>query len=314
MQNRIASSIGFALLCMVLSSTAHALSFRAYLSVSGSDSNPCTVQLPCRLLPAALDAIVNGGEVWMLDSANYNTGPVNITKSVSILAIPGAVGSVVAVTGPAINIATASVNVSLRNLVIVPFPGAPPNSGIVMTNGDSLTISDTLVANLGLHGITVNANQGTRLKIIDSVIRNNGFNGVTLEGGAIGDIANSKVIGNFNAGVGMLGTPSTTTTVAVNDSLLSENFYGLFGNANGAGSTVRWTAIRTTSSHNAYAGFYCQATAGTTALCTVGYSMATGNSSYGFSNTGATFRSMGNNIVIDNTTNISGTITPLAGS
>jgi hypothetical protein len=28
----------------------------------------------------------------MLDSANYNTGPVNITKSVTILAVPGAVG------------------------------------------------------------------------------------------------------------------------------------------------------------------------------------------------------------------------------
>jgi hypothetical protein len=32
----------------------------------------------------------------MLDSANYNVGQVNITKSVTILAVPGVVGSVVA--------------------------------------------------------------------------------------------------------------------------------------------------------------------------------------------------------------------------
>ena len=38
----------------------------------------------------------------MLDSANYNTGPVNVTKSVTILAVPGALGSVVATGGDAI--------------------------------------------------------------------------------------------------------------------------------------------------------------------------------------------------------------------
>ncbi len=48
----------------------------------------------CRLLPAALNAIVDGGEVWILDSANYNTGPVTVGKSASILAIPGAVARV----------------------------------------------------------------------------------------------------------------------------------------------------------------------------------------------------------------------------
>jgi hypothetical protein len=57
------------------------------------DTNNCTVGAPCRLLPAALAAVGSGGEIWILDSANYNTGPVTIGKSVSILAIPGAVGT-----------------------------------------------------------------------------------------------------------------------------------------------------------------------------------------------------------------------------
>ena len=85
--------------------------FRAYLSVNGNDGNPCTVQQPCRLLPAALVAVNDGGEVWMLDSANYNTSTVNINKSVTILAVPGALGSVVANGSDAIVINTAGVGV-----------------------------------------------------------------------------------------------------------------------------------------------------------------------------------------------------------
>src|SRR5258706_4304709 len=70
--------------------------FRTYLSVNGSDANACTLPSPCRLLPAALAAVNDGGEIWMLDSANFNTTTVSITKSVTILAVPGALGGVVA--------------------------------------------------------------------------------------------------------------------------------------------------------------------------------------------------------------------------
>src|SRR3954470_1497815 len=103
-----------ALAVVLFAIAAHAQSFRTYLSSAGSDSNPCTVAAPCRLLPAALNAVSSGGEIWMLDSANYNAGNVNIAKSVSIMAAPGAVGSIVAVGGvPAITINTPGVKVAL---------------------------------------------------------------------------------------------------------------------------------------------------------------------------------------------------------
>jgi hypothetical protein len=73
---------------LLLSATAQAQLFRAYLAPDGLDANPCTLAAPCRLLPAALAAVTDGGEIWMLDSANYNAGPVNVAKSVSILAVP----------------------------------------------------------------------------------------------------------------------------------------------------------------------------------------------------------------------------------
>ena len=84
---------------LLLSVSANAQLFRAYLAPTGVDTNPCTLPAPCRLLPAALNAVASGGEIWMLDSANYNTATVTIGKSVSILAVPGAVGSVIAIGG-----------------------------------------------------------------------------------------------------------------------------------------------------------------------------------------------------------------------
>lgn len=62
--------------------------FRTYVSINGNDANPCTLPAPCRLLPPALAAVDDGGEVWILDSGNFNTSNVNVNKSVSILAVP----------------------------------------------------------------------------------------------------------------------------------------------------------------------------------------------------------------------------------
>jgi hypothetical protein len=138
---------------------ANAGLFRAYLSADGNDANPCTVAQPCRLLPAALTAINDGGEIWIMDSANYNTGPVTIDKSATILAIPGAVGSVVSTGGgDAIIVnASASAKVRLRNLVIVPFGN--PRSGISFVGGaylavDHCTITGALDVGLLIDGPT----------------------------------------------------------------------------------------------------------------------------------------------------------------
>lgn len=60
------------LAALFLSSGAHAQLFRAYLALNGSDANPCTLPQPCRLLPAALNAVASGGEIWLLDSAGNN--------------------------------------------------------------------------------------------------------------------------------------------------------------------------------------------------------------------------------------------------
>ncbi|MEP7060758.1 MAG: hypothetical protein ABI881_00025 [Betaproteobacteria bacterium] len=123
-------------------SIANAGLFRTYLAFDGNDGNPCTVQLPCRLLPAALTAVNDGGEIWMLDSANFNTAPVNINKSVKILAIPGAIGSVVGNGGDAIVINTPG-DVTLRNLQVLNFSGGV--NGVTIHNAGAVHIEKTSI-------------------------------------------------------------------------------------------------------------------------------------------------------------------------
>jgi hypothetical protein len=215
---------------LLLSVAAQAQLFRAYLAPSpaGSDANPCTLPLPCRLLPAALAAVADGGEIWMLDSANYNTATTSITKSVTILAIPGALGSVVAVGGPALSIATAGVKVKLRNLVIVPLPGAGGTDGISMTSGTSLTVQDCILENLPGSAIVVSG--AAVVRIMDTTMRDNGVSGLILQDGARASIARVTISGNTAAsGLLVLGAAAgTTTTADISGSTVDGNLLGIF--------------------------------------------------------------------------------------
>jgi hypothetical protein len=160
----------FATLTLLAAGTAEG-AFRAYVSSLGSDANPCSIQQPCRLLPAAMTAVDPGGEIWMLDSANFNTGPVAVTKSVTILAVPGAVGSIVGNSGDGLQIATGGVKVVLRNLVFVNLAGGS-NNGITMTAGTSLTVLDCIFYNMPNAAVYINA-AGVKGQIIHSSFINN---------------------------------------------------------------------------------------------------------------------------------------------
>jgi len=82
----------------------------------------------------------------MLDSANYNSAKVVIAKSVTIMAVPGALGSIVTSGGPAIEIPPRSLgpdglpaawSVTLRNLAIRP-ANTSETSGISMPSAVSM--------------------------------------------------------------------------------------------------------------------------------------------------------------------------------
>ncbi len=196
----------------IFSGTAFAGLFRAYLSFSGNDANPCTILAPCRLLPAALAAINDGGEIWMLDSANYNTAPVNITKSAKILAIPGEMGSVVGNGGDALIINVPGGTVTLRNLVVLNLAGGI--NGINIQDGAAVHIEK-----VSIDGFTTDASSciqlapattNTQVYVDDSFLRGcrNGIHadGTTAPGRPAVYVDNTRIERGVNTG----GTGVTT--------------------------------------------------------------------------------------------------------
>src|SRR5438445_10440722 len=78
---RQSRTAAFAVVVAVLSTfPAWGIQQRSFVSGSGSDSNPCTIDLKCRSFAAALTQTSANGEVVAYDSAGY--GPVTITKAV----------------------------------------------------------------------------------------------------------------------------------------------------------------------------------------------------------------------------------------
>lgn len=316
---------------LAMSCGAHAQAFRTYLASNGVDNPNCSRPAPCRLLPAALAAVADGGEVWILDSANYNTAPVNVAKSVTILAVPGALGSVIATNGSAIEVTTAGVKLVLRNLVIVPLPNAGAVNGVVVVNGAAqLTVEGCSISNLPGHGILVIGS--TRVNITESVIRDNGDVGVWLIRGVRGVVTRSTISGNASAGIWAIGdTGGILTTLDVAASTLSGNNNGVAASAEVSGSIVRVSVRGSRLLNNAYAG--ATGIAGTNAVMTLTASdnlvsnnvvgiearfagskaFATGNTLSGngtaLRNESSLFESAGNNASRNNTLDSSGTIT-----
>lgn len=255
-------------------STADAGLFRSYLSLEGNDANPCTLQQPCRLLPAALGAVNSGGEIWMLDSANFNTGPVNIVKSVTILAVPGALGSVVASSGDGLVVNGSGIKVTLRNLVLLNFNAGA--NGINFTQGAELTIEECEIYGMLTNGIFAHA-AGSTLAIRNTVIRDNGQIGVDISGSVTATLSRVSLLSNGFAGLGALSGPKVTisdsvianhnasgsatgvtvasaggtqTQVVVERSVLRANTFGAFAQTNNAGDSVQIALSHDAITHN----------------------------------------------------------------
>jgi hypothetical protein len=184
-------------------SIANAGLFRAYLSLNGNDGNPCSLQLPCRLLPAALNAVNSGGEIWMLDSANFNTATVGINKSVKILAIPGQMGSIVGSAGDAIFINTTG-DVTLRNLQILNFSGGV--NGVNIANAGAVHIEKTSIDGFTSDAsscVRLDSPNTVRLYIDDAFLRQcrNGIfaNGVSTSNRSSVIIDNTRIERGFNS-------------------------------------------------------------------------------------------------------------------
>jgi len=296
----------------------HAQLFRAYVASYGNDANPCTVALPCRLLPAALAAVADRGEIWMLDSANFNAGTVNVTKSVKIEALPGQVASIVPVGGVPAMIVAPGLTVTLRNISMVTNANNPGTDGIQMTTG-TLSVEDSVFEVGAPHIAPPNAilvNGAGTVSVHGSLFRNGGT-GVWVQGGGAADIYASKFFNFITAGVFVSSSVAGTKSAAnVRDTYFSGGFTSVWSQGDGATSSSRVTLVGC-SMANMQVGVLTQVVVtGGTAVVTLANSTVTGSVQFALFNggSGGTFETLGNNVVRGNTGSNAGTFTPVTGS
>ena len=287
---------------------------RAFVASTGNDANVgagCTPAAPCRSFQAAHTAVDAGGEIVALDTAGY--GAVTVSKSVTIMANPGAIAGIAVSTGNAVMIGTPGVAVILRGLALnnVGSGGA----GVQLTDGSSLSVENCVISNFGF-GIFVTTN--ARVGVANSTLRGNNT-GLFLSNGATGEIVGSTFSGTAS-GYGVVvtgGLLGEWTSASVTDSVASNNGSGFAAINNVASTGARLSCIRCTSSSNVANGFGVGAGPSATSVMSVSYSKASFND-YGFTNAGgigvSLLVSQGNNsLYLNNTGTTIGTITPYAG-
>src|SRR6202171_957121 len=215
---------------------------RAFVSSSGNDANTasgCGLAAPCRSFASAQTVVSDGGEIVALDAAG--DGPITITKNVTITANPGFYAGIAAPSGDAVTIATASINVTLRGLNI---NGTGGTRGVVMTNGNRLSIENCVISNFTSNGVDVQA--PAIVPIVDSLIRDNGNEGIVLDNGATATISRSKFLGNGDKGIFVnVGTP-TATSAAISDTVVSGSAVGVQAASLNAGAVATMSVTRST--------------------------------------------------------------------
>jgi hypothetical protein len=309
--SRLSLTVSALALIGALASNPAEAAQRAFVASSGSDGNTatgCGLAAPCRTFAMAMTVVSDGGEIVALDAAGY--GPVTITKSVTITANPGFYAGIAVASGDGVTIATAAVNVILRGLII---NGTGGTNGVVMTNGNTLSIENCVISNFpGGSGVEVDV--AAKVRVVDSLIRGNN-NGVHLQGGAYGDVAASRILGNIFIAITAEGAvASTTTTVVVTDTIVAGNGFGIIARSLGSATgNTSVSVIRSTVSNSATSAVVAVSGAGASAVLTLSESLVASNQ-FGLvqSGAGAVLESLGNNTVRQNATTTSGTVTTVS--
>jgi hypothetical protein len=268
---------------------------RTYVSGTGSDSSACTASSPCKTFAAALALTVAGGEIFVLNSANY--GAVTINKAVTITS-EGAVAGVLATGGVGITInAGAGDVVNLRGLDID--GGKTGTSGIQFNSGQSLNVQKSTVRNFTNSGVSFAPSGGTSsLVVSDTTLTNNGRNGILVAPSGSGAVngALTRVVAAANGlatnGVGIFvygAGSSGAVSVTLTDTVANNNAYG-------AGVVSAGVMIRNSTLSNNGVGI--QADQGATVR--VGQSTVTGNAVGWQAANGGLLQSFGTNNVSGN--------------
>jgi hypothetical protein len=307
-------SLGSKISCVLLSAVAfvasapaQAQSIRTYVSISGSDSNPCSLTAPCRHFQAAVNATSVGGEVDALDPGGY--GSLTIMQAVTI---DGQGWSYVAPAsgGNGITINASSGAVVIRG-VSINGVGTTGTNGIVFNSGGGLVVNNCVVDNfvgsettgngilIAPTSAPVSGSTVVAFSIENTIVGGNAYAGIYYRPPsgsftAIGTIDHVVANGNqFGIGVYMVLASGGFASVSINNSVASNNFAdGIVVSNSGSSASISLALDNTSAVNNLY-GLYATGSP----YVVLGRSALTQNEYYGvYNNTSSsTVFSFGNN-------------------
>lgn len=261
---------------------------RTYVSGLGNDSNPCTTASPCASFAAALALTLPGGEIFVLDSANY--GSVTINKAVSITAESAGAGILVT-SGNAVVINAGSNDViNLRGLIL---DGAQSgDSGIQFHSGAALFVQNSTIRNFVGNGINFTPNGAAKLFVTDTTVSANKGNGILISPANSSAVACmlARIAASGN-GVGIFASGGSVN-LTMTDTVAGNNTYGVGATSSSA------VMVRNSTFSNNIVGV----AADQSALIRIGQSTLTSNGTGWSSQNGAQVQSYGNNNLNGNTT------------
>ena len=241
----IRTSIALVGICIACAAPpALAVAQRTFVASYGSDTNPCSIALPCRSFDTAIGATSSGGEVVVKDSAGYGTATIG--QSVSIIAPAGVYAGITTPgLGTGVIVNAPGAKVLLRGLTINGQTTAL--YGIWLQNGAELVIDRCALGNNKTAGVYVTA-PGSTLTVTDTLIRYTlAGQGVRLNSDVRAVFDRVRVLRSI-AGIGLWADAGANVTIK--DSLLASNFGGgvlVSGGAAATGSVTGSTITRHTS-------------------------------------------------------------------
>jgi hypothetical protein len=266
---------------LALAATPGRAQLVTYVSGLGDDTNPCSRTAPCHSFGGALTKSPAGGEIHVLDPANY--GGVTITKPITLSA-EGSIGVIVLIGGDGIvvNVPNATDLVVIRGLDL---QGAGSQSGIKLVKGGVLQIEHCTIQKYSL-GIDFQPSvAGSQLHVIDTIVSNNGSAGT---GGGISiaptGASGKATLDNVRIENNVFGLKAQgPANVSVSRSLAANNNLAGFASAS---NTTTLTLEQSVSTHNG-AGVDCSAGTvriGNMSISDNGTALATGGSCFSYKN------------------------------
>src|SRR5437899_1319262 len=226
-------------LTFIVSTAVEAQLSRAAVSITGVDTNPCTVAAPCRSFSAAINQTSGGGEVIALDSGGY--GPFNVTQSVTVMGAPGVHAGITALGGNAINVSLPpGGNVVLRTLYLN--GGGTGNAGISFTTGSGAQLH---VENVFMNGFTYGVYTYWATRIDEAKILNCSTGVYVDNAGAAVSLSVNRLtvdgLGSTPTGFGLYVWRSAT--VGLRDSLIMRTQSGVLVNSGAIQTMIESTSI-----------------------------------------------------------------------